>query len=304
MDNLEIDYKKAAQQLRSGEALFGKDGALAPLLERILNRALEGEMDAHLNEEERSSGNRRNGKMSKKVQTKYGEVTIETPRDRDGTFQPETVKKRETILANGMADQIIEMYAMGTSTRDISRYFEREFSTTLSADTISSITDRVLPEINSWKSRMLDPVYTICWLDAIHYKVKDENGRAVTRAIYNILGINKEGRKELLGMYVSKSEGANFWLEVLTDLQNRGVKDMLICRIDGLKGFPDAIQSVFPESSVQLCIVHQIRNSIKYAIQSNMQFNQICRQQAPKGIHQGSTHGLWGCQQRCRRGKP
>ena len=210
MDNLEIDYKKAAQQLRSGEALFGKDGALAPLLERILNCALEGEMDAHLNEEERSSGNRRNGKMSKKVQTKYGEVTIETPRDRDGTFQPETVKKRETILANGMADQIIEMYAMGTSTRDISRYFEREFSTTLSADTISSITDRVLPEINSWKSRMLDPVYAICWLDAIHYKVKDENGRAVTRAIYNILGINKEGRKELLGMYVSKSEGATF----------------------------------------------------------------------------------------------
>ena len=121
MDNLEIDYKKAAQQLRSGEALFGKDGALAPLLERILNSALEGEMDAHLSEEERSSGNRRNGKMSKKVQTKYGEVTIETPRDRDGTFQPETVKKRETILANGMADQIIEMYAMGTS---ISRYYQ------------------------------------------------------------------------------------------------------------------------------------------------------------------------------------
>ena len=224
MDNLEIDYKKAAQQLRSGEALFGKDGALAPLLERILNSALEGEMDAHLSEEERSSGNRRNGKMSKKVQTKYGEVTIETPRDRDGTFQPETVKKRETILANGMADQIIEMYAMGTSTRDISSYFEREFNTTLSADTISSITDRVLPEITAWKSRMLDPVYAICWLDAIHYKVKDENGRAVTRAIYNILG----------------------------------------CCIDGLKGFPDAIQSVFPESSVQLCIVHQIRNSIKY----------------------------------------
>ena len=153
---------------------------------------------------------------------------------------------------------------MGTSTRDISRYFEREFSTTLSADTISSITDRVLPEINSWKSRMLDPVYTICWLDAIHYKVKDENGRAVTRALYNILGINKDGRKELLGMYVSKSEGANFLLEVLTDLQNHGVKDILICCIDGQKGFPDAIPSVFPESSVQLCIVNHICNSIKY----------------------------------------
>ena len=126
MDNLEIDYKKAAQQLRSGEALFGKDGALAPMLERILNAALEGEMDAHLNSSDRSSGNRRNGKMSKTVQTKYGEVTVETPRDRDGSFKPETVKKRETILAEGMADQIINMYALGTSTRDISKYFERE----------------------------------------------------------------------------------------------------------------------------------------------------------------------------------
>src|SRR5574344_1628957 len=247
MDNLESDYKKAAQQLRSGEALFGKDGALAPLLERILNSALEGEMDAHLSEEERSSGNRRNGKMSKKVQTKYGEVTIETPRDRDGTFQPETVKKRETILANGMADQIIEMYAMGTSTRDISSYFEREFNTTLSADTISSITDRVLPEITAWRSRMLDPVYAVCWLDAIHYKVKDERA---TRAIYNVLGINKDGHKELLSMYIYKSEGANFWLEVLTDLQNRGAQDILICCVDDLKGFPDAIQSVIPETSV------------------------------------------------------
>ena len=138
-----------------------------------------------------------------------------------------------------MADQIIGMYAFGTSTREISRYFEREFDTKLSADTISAITDRVLPEIKEWKSRTLDPVYAICWLDAIHYKVKDDTGRAVTRAIYNVLGINKEGHKELLGMYVAKSEGANFWLEVLTDLQNRGVEDIMICCVDGLKGFPD-----------------------------------------------------------------
>lgn len=264
MKDLEIDYKKAAHQLRTGEALFGKDGALAPLLERILNAALEGEMDSHLSNEDCSTANRRNGKMSKSVQTKYGSVTIETPRDRDGSFAPETVKKRETILAEGMADQIINMYAIGTSTRAISQYFEREFNATLSADTISAITDRVIPEIKSWKSRMLDPVYAICWLDAIHYKVKDDKGRAVTRAIYNVLGINKSGRKELLGMYISESEGANFWLDVMTDLQNRGVRDILICCVDGLKGFPDAIQSVFPESAVQLCIVHQIRNSIKY----------------------------------------
>lgn len=198
------------------------------------------------------------------MQTPYGEVTIETPRDRDGSFEPQTVKKRETILPEGMADQIINMYAFGTSTRDISKYFEREFDTSLSAETISSITDRVLSEIKAWRSRMLDPVYAICWLDAIHYKVKDETGRAVSRAIYNVLGINKEGHKELLGMYISKSEGANFWLEVLSDFQNRGVRDILICCVDGLKGFPDAIQSVFPDTSVQLCVVHQIRNSVKY----------------------------------------
>lgn len=264
MANEEIDYKLAAEQLRTGKPLFGKDGALAPMLERILNAALEGEMDAHLSNESRESGNRRNGKMSKTVQTQYGEVTVETPRDRDGCFDPQTVRKRETILAEGMADRIIGMYAFGTSTREISHYFEREFNTRLSAETISAITDRVLPEIKEWKSRSLDAVYAICWLDAIHYKVKDDTGRAVTRAIYNVLGINKEGHKELLGMYVAKSEGSNFWLEVLTDLQNRGVEDIMICCVDGLKGFPDAIQSVFPNTAVQLCIVHQIRNSIKY----------------------------------------
>ena len=264
MANEEIDYKLAAEQLRTGKPLFGKDGALAPMLERILNAALEGEMDAHLSEESRESGNRRNGKMSKTVQTQYGEVTVETPRDRNGSFDPQTVRKRETILAEGMADQIIGMYAFGTSTREISSYFEREFNTRLSAETISAITDRVLPEIKEWKSRSLDAVYAICWLDAIHYKVKDDTGRAVTRAIYNVIGINKEGHKELLGMYVAKSEGANFWLEVLTDLQNRGVEDIMICCVDGLKGFPDAIQSVFPHTAVQLCVVHQIRNSIKY----------------------------------------
>lgn len=264
MSNEDIDYKLAAEQLRTGKPLFGKDGALAPMLERILNAALEGEMDAHLSEASRNSGNRRNGKMSKTVQTQYGEVTVETPRDRDGSFDPQTIRKRETILAEGMADRIIGMYAIGTSTREISSYFEREFNTRLSAETISAITDRVLPEIKEWKSRTLDAVYAICWLDAIHYKVKDDSGRAVARAIYNVLGINKDGHKELLGMYVAKSEGANFWLEVLTDLQNRGVEDIMICCVDGLKGFPDAIQSIFPNTVVQLCIVHQIRNSIKY----------------------------------------
>ena len=252
--------------LNSALPLSGKDGVLAPLLENLLNSALEGEMDSHLESGEREWGNRRNGHMSKQVQTSMGEVTINTPRDRDGTFDPQVVRKRERILADSLADRIIGLYAIGNSTREISDILEEQFGNRISAETISSITDRVLPEIQSWKNRPLDRVYPIVWLDAVHYKVMDEKNRPVTRAIYNVLALNSEGRKELLGMYISKSEGANFWLGVLTDLQNRGVQDILIACVDGLKGFPDAIA---PETTVQLCIVHQIRNSVKYVASKN-----------------------------------
>ena len=238
----EFDFEsiknKTIEQLKAGKPLLGKDGAFAPLLESILNAALEGEMDAHLTEEERQLGNRRNGKMQKQVQTPLGEVTVSTPRDRNSSFEPQFIKKRETILAEGVADRIIGLYALGNSTREISDWMEENLGNRVSAETISSITDRVLPEIKACRSR--------------------------TRAIYNVLGVDKEGHKDLLGMYISKNEGANFWLNVLTDLQNRGVHDILIACVDGLKGFPDAIQSVFPNTTVQLCIVHQIRNSIKY----------------------------------------
>lgn len=269
----EFDFEsiknKAIEQLRAGKPLLGKDGAFAPLLESILNAALEGEMDAHLTEEERQMGNRRNGKMQKQVQTPLGEVTVSTPRDRNSSFDPQFIKKRETILAEGVADRIIGLYALGNSTREISDWMEENLGNRISADTISAITDRVLPEIKAWKSRMLDSVYPIVWMDAIHYKVTDERGCAVTRAIYNVLGIDREGHKELLGMYISRNEGANFWLSVLTDLQNRGVEDILIACIDGLKGFPEAIQSVYPNTAIQLCVVHQIRNSIKYVGSKN-----------------------------------
>ncbi|WP_370526906.1 IS256 family transposase [Bacteroides sp. 51] len=243
---------------------MGKDGAFAPLLESILNAALEGEMDAHLSDAERNLGNRRNGRMDKQVQTPLGEVTVSTPRDRTSSFEPQFIKKRETILAESVADRIIGLYALGNSTRQISDWMEENLGNRVSADTISSITDRVLPEIKSWRSRPLERVYAIVWLDAIHYKVMDESGRAVSRAIYNIIGIDKDGHKDVLGMYISKSEGANYWLSVLTDLQNRGVEDILIACIDNLTGFADAISSVFPDTTVQLCIVHQIRNSYKY----------------------------------------
>jgi transposase-like protein len=269
----EFDYKafqaKVLEQLKSGKPLLGKDGAFAPLLENILNAALEGEMDAHLDEDERGLGNRRNGRMSKQVQTQMGEVTVHTPRDRHSSFEPEFIKKRETILAEGVADRIIGLYALGNSTREISDWMEENLGNRVSADTISSITDRVLPEIQSWRSRSLENVYPIVWMDAIHYKVMDEKNRPVTRAIYNVLGVDRNGYKDLLGMYISKSEGANFWLSVLTDLQSRGVNDILIASTDNLTGFSDAIKSVFPQTVVQTCVVHQIRNSIKYVASKN-----------------------------------
>lgn len=264
--NFEEIKNRALEQLKSGKSLLGKDGAFAPLLESILNAALEGEMDAHLDEAERDLGNRRNGRMSKQVQTPLGEVTVSTPRDRHSSFDPQFIKKRETILAENVADRIISLYALGNSTRQISDWMEENLGNRVSAETISSITDRVLPEIKFWRSRPLESVYAIVWMDAIHYKVFDEGGRAVSRAIYNVIGIDKEGCKDVLGMYISKSEGANFWLSVLTDLQNRGVEDILIACIDNLSGFADAITSVFPSTTVQLCIVHQIRNSCKYVV--------------------------------------
>lgn len=193
-----------------------------------------------------------------------GEVTINTPRDRDGTFDPQVVRKREKILADSLADRIIGLYAIGNSTREISDILEEQFGNRISAETISSITDRVLPEIQNWKNRPLEYVYPIVWLDAVHYKVMDDKNRAVTRAIYNVLALTAEGKKELLGMYISKSEGANFWLNVLTDLQNRGVQDILIACVDGLKGFPDAIAAFF------LRLPFNFALCIRYAILSSM----------------------------------
>ena len=264
----DFDYKsfqaKALEQLKAGKPLLGKDGAFAPLLENLLNAALEGEMDVHMDEEERLSGNRRNGYNRKQVQTSLGEVTVHTPRDRDSRFEPEFIKKRERILAEGVADRIIGLYALGNSTREISDWMEENLGNRVSADTISAITDRVLPELQSWRTRPLDSVYPIVWMDAIHYKVMDDKNRPVTRAIYNVLGVDRNGHKDLLGMYISRSEGANFWLSVLTDLQTRGVRDILIASVDNLTGFSDAINSVFPETIVQSCIVHQVRNSLKY----------------------------------------
>ncbi len=255
--------KKALEQFMSGKSLFGKDGAFAPMLKSFIEKALEAEMDSHLNEEERSGGNKRNGKGKKKIKSGFGSFEIDTPQDRHSSFEPDLVKKRQTILADNLSEKIIGLYGLGMSYRDISSHIKEMYDTDISHTVLSQITDRIIPDVKAWQSRPLDPLYCIVWLDAMHYKVKVD-GKIEHKALYNILGINKDGYKEVLGMYISESEGANFWLQVLTDLQNRGLEDILIACTDNLKGFTNAILSVFPKTQVQLCIVHQIRNSLKY----------------------------------------
>ncbi|HYX08110.1 MAG TPA: IS256 family transposase [Bacteroidales bacterium] len=254
---------KALEQLRNGQSLTGKDGVFAPLLKQFIETALEAEMSTHLDDIERIAGNKRNGKKSKTLKTGSGEIEISTPQDRNSNFEPQLVKKRETVLADNLAPKIIGLYGLGMSFRDMRSHIKEMYDVEISHSTLSEITDRVIPQVKAWQCRPLDSLYTIVWLDAMHYKVRDE-GRVVSRAVYNVLAINKEGRKELIGMYVSESEGANFWLGVLTDLKARGVDDILIACIDNLNGFSEAISSVFPGVEIQSCIIHQVRNSLKY----------------------------------------
>ena len=260
-----FDFKQfeqeAVEQLRSGKPLEGKNGVLAPLIKRLVEASLNGELDAHLNNED--TLNRRNGKMSKQVKTGFGTVQINTPRDRNGSFEPEILPKRQTTLGEALDNKVISMYSKGMSYSDICAHLEELYGLLVSPATLTAITDRVLEDVKSWQSRPLESIYPIVWLDAIHYKIK-EQGSIKTKAVYCIIGLNREGIKDLLGLYIGESEGARFWLQVLTDIQNRGVKDIFIASIDNLKGFADAIESIFPQTEVQLCVIHQIRNSTKY----------------------------------------
>ena len=252
--------KKALDQLLSGESLFGKEGAFAPMLKSFIEKALQVEMNSHLSA---SENNKRNGKGRKTIKSSLGSFEIQTPTDRKSDFEPELIKKRQTILADNLSEKIIGLYGLGMSLRDISSHIKQMYDTNISPTVLSQITDRIIPDIKIWQSRPLEPIYCIVWLDAMHYKVKVD-GKIQHKALYNILAVNKEGRKEILGMYISESEGANFWLQVLTDLNQRGLKDILIACTDNLKGFSEAILSVFPKVQIQKCIVHQIRNSLKY----------------------------------------
>lgn len=262
--DLESMKKQYLAEFRSGKSSTGKGGAFAPLFKQFLEAALQAELEEHLDSDDpQEAGNRKNGKVTKTVKSGDGTVELLTSRDRNGSFEPSIIKKRETILADSLQDRIIGMYGLGMSFRDISAHIRDMYDMDISHDTLSTITGRIMPLIKEWQSRPIDELYCIVWMDAIHYKVKDQ-GKTKSRAVYNILGINKEGRKDLIGVYVSENEGANFWLGVLTDLQNRGLKDILIACIDNLNGFEQAINSIFPKTEVQSCVVHQIRNSLKY----------------------------------------
>lgn len=261
--DFEAFKKEAIQKLRNKEPLTGKDGVLQPLIKKILEAALEAEIDEHLSEEERDSGNRKNGKSKKTVKSSKGEFTLETPRDRLGTFEPEIVGKRQTLISEEIEFKVLRLYAKGMSVRDICDHIEEMYGFTLSPTTLSTITDRVIPMLKEWQQRPLESNYCFVWLDAMHYKVR-EDGKVISKSLYNIIGVNNQGVKELLGIYIAESESSKFWLQVLEDLKNRGVKDILIICIDNLSGFPDAIREVFPQTDIQLCIIHQIRNSLKY----------------------------------------
>ena len=269
-DPKEARLKELVDSLVAGktpEEIFGKRGLMSQLRKRLAESALEGEMVAHLGYEKhavegRNRRNSRNGKGSKRVETENGTLAIDVPRDRDGTFEPQLIRKRQRRLSD-FDEKVLSLYARGMPTREIVEHLEELYGTEVSATLISAVTDAVLEDVKAWQARPLDPLYPIVYLDALHLKLK-QSGHVQTCAVYIALGINMEGHKEVLGLWVGEAEGAKFWLSVLTELKSRGLDDILIAAMDGLKGFPDAMVAVYPRTEIQLCLVHMVRNSLKY----------------------------------------
>ena len=259
--NIEIDVEQFARDIKAGKSIGGKDGALSPLIKQLTETALAAEIDSHLAQD--LFKNRKNGYATKTMKSEHGEFELDVPRDRNGSFEPEIVKKNQRTMSGEIEEKILALYAHGNSYSQIANMIEDIYGVGFSKGAISTVTDKIIPMLTEWKARPLEEVYPFVFLDAIHYKVK-EDGRYISKAFYTVFGVRVDGKKEILGLYLNESEGAKFWLQVLTDLSNRGVKDILIASVDGLKGFPEAINSVFPQTEVQLCIVHQIRNSLKY----------------------------------------
>jgi len=260
LEELLKDYKNP-------EDLLGKDGLLKELTKRLLEKAMESELTHHLGYEKHSpagkkSGNSRNGKSSKTLKGDFGEMPIEVPRDRNGDFNPQIIPKHQTRFS-GFDDKIISMYARGMTTRDIQDHLQEIYGVDVSPDLISTVTDAVINDVKEWQSRPLDEIYPILYLDATIVKVRSE-GRVINKSAYLAIGINLEGIKDVLGIWIEQTEGAKFWLKIMTEIKNRGVKDIFIACVDGLKGFPEAIEATFPQAEVQLCVVHMIRNSLRY----------------------------------------
>lgn len=259
--------REAIAGLYQKKSFTGENGIFTPLLKHFLEKALSAELEAHLQQDK---GNKRNGLTTKTVKSSSGEFDLVTPRDRNSCFVPEIVAKRQVVLGDDLCEKILSMYGKGMSYNDIKKFLSEIYGLSFSPAQMSEITDLIIPELEQWQSRALDELYGIVWFDAIHYKLR-ENGAVVTKALYNVFAVNMKGQRELLGIYVSQSESAKFWLSVLEDLQLRGVKDILITCTDNLKGFSDAISSLYPQTIVQSCIVHQVRNTLKYATSKDYQ---------------------------------
>ena len=254
--------------------VLAEDGLLKQLTKAVIERCLETELDTHLGypkhgRQGNAAGNARNGTSQKIVKGEQGHLELDVPRDRQGSFEPQLVKKGQTRL-EGFDDKILAMYARGMTTRDIQAQLQELYGVEISPTLISNVTEAVMEEVRQWQSRPLEAVYPIIYLDCLVVKVK-ENQRVSNKAVYLALGVTLSGNKELLGMWLSQNEGAKFWLAVLTELQNRGVKDIFIACVDGLTGFPEAIESAFPQTRVQLCMVHMVRNSLRYVSHKHMQ---------------------------------
>jgi putative transposase len=247
--------------------LLGDDGLLQQLTKALVERALNGELTHHLGYEKHSasgdlSGNSRNGTTSKTLRGKRGQVQIDVPRDRNSEFEPQLIKKNQTRF-DGLDEKIISLYSRGMTQREIQGHLEEIYGVEVSPSLISTVTDAVLEEVRAWQSRPLDAVYPILYLDALQVKVKSQ-GRVINKAIYLAFGVNLQGLKEVLGMWAAEAEGAKFWMSVITELKNRGLQDIFIACVDGLKGFPEAIESIYPQTQVQLCMVHMVRHSLSY----------------------------------------
>jgi putative transposase len=259
-DSLLANYQKP-------EDLIGENGLLKQLTKMLVERALETEMSEHLGHGKseavtNATGNTRNGHSAKTLQGEFGELPLDIPRDRQGEFEPKLVARHQTRWS-GFDDKIISLYARGLSVREIQGHLEEMYGTEVSPALISAVTDAVSEEVKLWQGRPLDALYPIIYLDCIHVKVRD-SGAVRTKAVYLAIGVNMDGHKEVLGLWIAQTEGAKFWLQVVTELKTRGVQDIFIACVDGLKGFPEAIEAVYPKASVQLCIVHMVRNSLNF----------------------------------------